>query len=780
LRVLKWVPTLGLTAVCVFATTVNAVAANGAGGSDLLPVDRTVVAQAFGSGVIRDIVVEGNQRIERATVLSHMTVKAGDRFDADKVDASLKALFATTLFQDVVMKRRGDTLVIAVVENPIINRVAFEGNRKFNDERLGEEVQIKPRQVLTRTKVQDEARRVVDLYRRQGRFAASVEPKTIQLDQNRVDLVFEINEGPRSGIRSINFVGNEEFSAGTLRENILTKESAWYRILSNDDNYDPDRLTYDREMLRRFYLKEGYADFRVLSAVAELTPDRQDFVVTFSVDEGPRYTFGKVDVKSTLKGLDPEAVRSKVITSESDWYDATAVDDSVDALARAVSDLQHSFVDVQPRVNRDREKRTIDITYEIGEGQRSYVERINVTGNLHTMDEVVRREMALVEGDPFSAAKLKRSEQRVRDLGFFERVETTTEQGSAPDRAVVNVDVSEQSTGAIILGAGYSTSDGVLGDISFQEKNLLGKGQYLKVGTTLSFKSQEIDLSFTEPYFLGRDLATGFDVFRVSKDYQDESSYDIRNTGFVLRTAYPLTDSFRQKLYYRMQYSEIYDVADTASVYVKSEAGKRLTSLVGQELSYDALDSRLDPSDGWYTKLITDVAGLGGDDQYLRARLSGGYFLPLSRSKDWVVSATAEVGNIQNFGDRIALSDRFFLGGDTLRGFKSSGVGPRDVGTDDALGGKRFARGSVEVGFPLGLPAEVGLRGYTFMDVGMVSDSGVSGTDVKDESDPRMSIGAGLAWKSPMGPIKVDMGFPVMKQNYDKTQAFRFSFGTRF
>jgi outer membrane protein insertion porin family len=771
---------LGLSAGCVMTAATYAYSQGGANAGSLLPVDRTVVAQAFGAGTIRDIAVEGNQRIETATVLSYLMVKAGEPFNADRIDESLKALFATGLFQDVVMKRRGDTLVVSISENPIVNRVAFEGNRRLDDDRLSSEVQIKPRQAFTRTRVQSEVQRIVELYRRQGRFATTVEPKIIQLDQNRVDLVFEIGEGPRTGVRAINFIGNEEFSEGTLREAIQTKESAWYRILSNDDNYDPDRLSFDREVLRRYYLREGYADFRVLSAVAELTPDRQDFVITFTIEEGPRYKFGKIDVNSALKNLAPEAVASVVQTKEGDWYDATEVDDSIDALTTAVADLQFPFVDVQPRIKRNKDDLTIDIAYDIAEGQRVYVERIDITGNVRTTDKVVRREMSLIEGDPFNNTKLKRSEQRVRDLGFFERVETTTEQGSAPDRAVVNVSVTEQSTGEIVIGAGYSTTDGVLGDFSIRERNLLGRGQDLRLGTTLSTSRQEIDLSFTEPYFLDRDLAAGFDLFRTSTDYQDESSYDERNTGFTLRVSYPLAERLRQRVYYKFADTSVRGVSSSASQFIKSETGTNVTSLIGQELSYDDLDSKLDPTKGWFVKVTTDLAGAGGTERYVRGRLSGGYYYPLTRSKDWVVSATSEIGTVQGMGKKVSLADRFFLGGDTMRGFKTSGIGPRDRLTGDSLGGKNFARGSVELAFPLGLPAEIGLRGYAFMDVGMLTTTGLSSSVIQDDASPRAAGGIGIAWKSPMGPIRVDIAKPFLKKNYDKTQAFRFSFGTRF
>ena len=764
-------------------TTVSLALAQQTGGSQAGGIppfgDRTLVAQVFSGGVVRDIRVEGTQRIEPTTVRSYMTIKEGDRFDPERIDESLKALFNTGLFADVVLRREGDTLVVAVVENPIINRIAFEGNRRIDRENLESEIQLRPRVVYTRTRVQNDVQRILDIYRRQGRFAATVEPKIIELDQNRVDLVFEINEGDRTGVRAINFVGNQKFSDGTLREAIQTRESAWWRFLTSDDNYDPDRLNFDRDLLRRFYLKEGYADFRVVSAVAELTPDREDFFITFTIEEGERYKFGKVNIDTSLKALDPAQIEGVLTTREGDWYNAVEVENTITKLTEAVGDLQYAFVDIRPRINRDRENLTIDITYEINEGPRVFVERIDVTGNVRTLDKVIRREMLLVEGDPFNNSKLRRSEQRIRDLGFFERVNVTTQEGSAPDRSVVNVEVAEQSTGEISLGAGFSTTDGVLADFGIRERNLLGRGQDLRFGATISGRRQEYDISFTEPYFLDRDISAGVDLFRITRDYQDESSYDEKSTGFALRMGYPLSERLRQRLYYQLQHTEITEVPASASRYIREQIGTRVTSLIGQELTYDARNSRLNPTDGYFARLTTDLAGLGGTSRFVRVKLGGGYYVPVY-GDDWVLSTTGEVGYIKGIGKDVALSDRFFLGGDTMRGFRTAGIGPRDLSTSDALGGQRYARGTVEMGFPLGLPQEFGLTGHAFTDVGTLSEVDVDDPRVVDEDAIRVSVGAGLSWRSPLGPIRIDLAFPIVRQDYDEKEIFRFSFGTRF
>jgi outer membrane protein insertion porin family len=742
----------------------------------------TTVAQAnFSGGTISDIRVDGTQRIEPATVRSYLVVRPGDPFNPARIDDSLKALFATGLFADVTLRRDGNVLVVNVVENPIINRIAFEGNRRIEDADLEREVQLRPRVVYTRTRVQNDVQRLLEIYRRSGRFAATVEPKVIQLDQNRVDLVFEIDEGARTGVQRINFIGNEMFSDSRLREEIQTRESRWYRFLTTDDTYDPDRLTFDRDRLRRYYLSRGYADFRVVSAVAELTPDKDGFFITFTVEEGERYKFGKVGLETELRDLNVEGLRSQLTTTEGDWYNADQVESSITNLTNAVGDLQYAFVDIQPRIVRNREERTIDVVYEIAEGPRVFVDKIDITGNVRTLDRVIRREMLLIEGDPFNTSKLRRSERRIRDLGFFERVNVTTAEGSQPDQSVIQVNVQEQSTGEIEIGAGFSTIDGPLANFGIRERNLLGRGQDLRFSATVSGRTQEFDLSFTEPYFLERDLAAGVDLFRITRDNQDESSYDEANTGIGFRLGYPLTERLRQKLNYTLQQTEIENIASDASRFIREQAGTRIVSLVGQELLYDARDSRINPTEGYFVRLNNEVAGLGGDAQFSRNRLGAGVYFPVTENT--VLSFLGEIGFIVGIGEDVAISDRFFIGGDSLRGFAPAGIGPRELNSDDSLGGNRFARGSVELAFPIGLPDEFGVTGHTFSDFGTLGDvdaTPVGSERLVDDDSLRLSVGAGISWRSPLGPIRVDLAFPILKEDYDKKEQFRFSFGTRF
>ncbi len=763
-------------------------------GAVLHRLGRTIVAilvaavLTFGAGAsaraqtfppATEIRIEGAQRIEPETVRTYLSIREGDPIDPEALDRSLKSLFATGLFADVTIRREGTAVVVRVVENPIINRIAFEGNSKLTTEALTNEVQLKPRKVFTRAQVQSDVQRIIDLYRRAGRFAATVEPKIIQLPQNRVDLVFEISEGSVTEIKKITFIGNKQFSDSELRGVIQTKESAWWRILSSSDSYDPDRLTFDRELLRRHYLANGYADFRVVSAVAELTPDYKGFFLTFTLEEGERYKFGKIEIESAMRDLKPEVLREYLTINDGDWYDAEAVDSTVTKMTDALGSAGYAFVEVRPQVKRNREAKTVDVTFSVQEGPRVYVDRINISGNVRTTDKVVRREMQLAEGDAFSTSKMRRSRQRIRNLGFFERVDINNVPGTAPDRTTVNVAVRERSTGEISFGAGYSSTSGILGDISLRERNLLGNGQDLKLRFALGQRETNVELSFTEPYFLDRQMSAGFDIFRTPRDLQRESSYDRDDLGFMLRSGYSILENLGQQVNYTLRQDEITNVSPTASLLIKEQAGVSTTSSVGQTLTYDRRDNRFDPREGYYTTLSNDVAGLGGSVHYLRSRLNGAYFIPLpGEIVGQINGTTGYIFGLQD--EHVRITDKFFLGGANLRGFANAGVGPRDTATGDAVGGKWIYRGSTELTFPIGLPAELGIRGKVFADAGSLGDADSNIVSIIDTGALRASAGTGLNWASPFGPLSVDLGFPILRESFDRKELFRFNFGTRF
>ena len=733
---------------------------------------------ASSTGTIKTITINGAKRIDPNTIKSYLLVQEGDLFDTGKFDRSLKSIFNTGLFADVSIHRKGDELIVKVIENPVINLISFEGNSDTDTDTLKAEISLRPRVIYTRTKVMKDVNRILAIYRATGRFAATVDPKVIELPQNRINLVFEINEGDLTQIQSIRFLGNREYSDGQLRSIIQTKESSWWRFLSSDDKYDPDRMTFDRELLRRFYLSEGYADFKVLSGLAELTPDRKDFFITFTVDEGVRYRFGKIDIEARIRDLKDEDIIDAIRVEAEDWYDLNAINKTISKLTDKVGQLGHAFVEVRPRINRNRKERTIDVTFEINEGPRVFVERIDIVGNVRTQDEVIRREFRLVEGDAFNSAKLRRSRQRIQNLGFFEKLDVQRLQGSAPDKAAVKVEVEEKSTGQLSFGAGFSSSSGVMGDIGIAERNFLGKGQELALKLRIASLASEADISFTEPYFLNRDIRAGFDIFHVSRDLQDIASYDRRNTGFGLRAGYSITENLRQDWVYNFTVEKIRNVASDASSSIKDAAGSETTSQVSHTIKYDVRDSSYKPTEGHVARLTTTLAGLGGSTKFIRNNFKAAQFYSIT--DDWIASATGKFAYIFGLGEDISILKRFQVGTDTIRGFEPSGIGPRDSRTDDALGGEWMYGASLQLDFPLGLPDSMPIGGRAFTDFASIGKIEPTYSYIHDDTSLRAGAGVGITYKSPFGPIGIDAAIPILKKDYDKPENIHFNFGTRF
>ncbi|MCE9523242.1 MAG: outer membrane protein assembly factor BamA [Alphaproteobacteria bacterium] len=762
----------------------------------------SATAQQSDGPVVQHIDVQGNQRIEESTVLSYMVLREGQAYSQQQVDQSLKTLYGTGLFADVQILQSNGNVTVKVVENPIINRIAFEGNSKVSQKTLEEEVQLKPRMVFTRAKVQSDVSRIIEIYRRSGRFAAQVEPKTVQLAQNRVDLVFEVNEGPTTGVSRIIIIGNKEFSDSTLRDKIATGESVWWNFLQSNDNYDPDRLTFDREQLRRFYLSQGYADFRVISAVAELAPDRSGFYITFTIEEGLKYNFGKVEVDTKLKDIQIGDLQQLIRFEGGEQYNAELIDKSVDALTLAAGTKGYAFVDIRPRVRRNKESQTVDVVFKIEEGPRVYIERINIVGNTRTLDKVIRREVRLVEGDAFNRVLINRSRSRIRGLGFFKKVEITEEPGASNDRTVLNVEVEEQSTGEFSVSAGFSSADNIVGAVSLTEKNLLGRGQFLRLQVSISGIRQQVDLRFTEPYFLDRNMSAGFDLYNTHATY-DQSNYESDIRGVGLRLGFPLSEFGRLGLRYTLRQDDIrLDTISDGKTY--QTEGVTLLSFLGYTYAYDEKDDPIEPKNGFDFMFSQDLAGLGGDKEYVKTELSSNWYKRLWFD-ELVLNVAASAGYIVAYGDdTLELNDRFYKGGGSFRGFKTSGIGPRDISegpsvTPISLGGEAYAIGTVELRFPNFLPDELGIKTSLFSDfgtVGLVADdagtcvlradvptpnpTNIIAKCIKDDLSLRASAGVSVYWNSPFGPVRLDFSQILNIEDYDKTETFRFSAGTKF
>ena len=731
--------------------------------------------------VIQRISVRGTQRIEPGTVLSYMSVRQGEAYDEQAVDRSLKTLFATGLFADVKFNWNGSTLTVNVVENPIINQVVFEGNDKVSEKDLTKEVQLKPRTVFTRNKVQADVQRIIELYRRNGKFAASVDPQIIQRPQNRVDLIFSIHEGATTGVARINFIGNKAFDDSTLRSQIATEESDWWKILSTNDNYDPDRLTFDREQLRRFYLKRGYADFQVVSAVAELTPDRESFYITFTLDEGQIYHFGKVEIDSSIKELPSDLLRPSVPIESGDTYNAELVDKSIDALTNAAGTKGYAFAQIHPRIRRDRAKHLIDVIFKIDQGPRVYVEKINITGNTRTLDKVIRREFRLAEGDAFNRVLVDRSRTRIKALGFFKDVDIKTSPGSAPDRTVLDVQVTEQSTGQLQLGAGYSSTSSFVGQFSYTQSNLFGRGQFLRASVAMSSISKNYQISFTEPYFMDRPLSAGFDLYKYITNY-DQAGYLSDTTAAGIRFGFPTSEYGSVGLRYTWRIDKISPYGN-APLAVQLAAGTAQTSSIGYSYGYNTLDDPIKPRTGLAFSMSQDFAGFGGSLKYLRNEASFVTYHPVIWD-NLIGSFRLKAGYISGYGGQhVRLNERFFKGGDSFRGFKLAGIGPRDIRASgqSAIGGDAYLIGSAELRLPDFLPADYGISLSLFSDFGTLGhiDAGVppctAVSCIKDNMAFRASAGISIGWKSPFGPVQIDLGLPIVKENYDKSQIIRFS-----
>jgi len=725
---------------------------------------------------VKSVDIEGLKRVEKETVNAYLGIKKGTDVSQDALDASFKNLYATGLFSDIKMETLDSgVLKVEVTENPLIAERAFDGNKKLSDKILSAEVLSKPNSIYNKSKVLEDVQRIIALYKKSGRYGATVSPKIIERDENRVDLIFEIDEGSKAKISQINFFGNKHYSSSDLKEEIMSRESRWYRLLGSSDTYDADKMNYDKEMLRRFYYERGYADFDVTSAVAELAPNNKSFILNFNVDEGIRYKVGEITIDSEIEDVNTKKLYKEIDIKKGEWYNIKKIERSITDMTEYLGKKGFVFAEVSPTLER-HEDGVIDVAFHVVQGERIFVNRINISGNTRTIDEVIRREIRIDEGDAFNVSKIRDSRRNIENLNYFSKVDID----SVPvdeNKADLNINVEEKSTGYFNVGVGYSTTNGALVQAGITENNFQGKGQELSLNGSVSQRTKDYSLSFTEPYFLGRRLSAGADLFYSDEDYQDESSYDTSSIGLRTRLGWNYTDDFYQTVRYTIRNDEIRNVKENASEYVKKEKGKTTGSIIGQTLYYDKRDSAVRTKEGYFLSFGNDIAGLGGDEKFFKFDVKAYQYYTIADY--WTFKFHANGGYIVGYGGKdVRLSNRYYLGGSTMRGFEYAGIGARDKKTDDALGGNWELYGGAELSFPIGLD-DLGVRGRTFFDIGMLGKpDGINKKDVDYSSKPRASVGFGFEWFSPMGKIDIDFGFPVMKEDYDEREVFRLNFGT--
>jgi len=821
----------------------------------LAPVGAAFVSSSALAQTVQSISVEGNRRVEVETIRSYFKPGPGGRLDQGAIDDGLKALIETGLFQDVRINRgAGGQIVVSVVENPVIGRIAFEGNKKIKDEQLTGEVQSKARGTFSRAMVQSDTLRIAEIYRRSGRYDVRVTPEIIEQPNNRVDLVFTVEEGAKTGVKSIEFVGNNAYSSYRLRDVIKTHESNLLSFLASSDIYDPDRVEADRDLIRRFYLKNGFADVQVVAALTEYDPEKKGFNVTFKIEEGSQYRVGSIDFRSSIPNFDPTSMRNYSRVNVGSLYNVESVEKSVEEMQIEASRRGYAFAVVRPGSDRNFEAHTVSVVFNIDEGPRTYIERINLRGNTRTRDYVIRREFDVSEGDAYNRALVDRAERRLKNLDYFKTVKITTEPGSSSDRVILLVDMEEKSTGDFSVSGGYSTTDGALAEVSVSERNLLGRGLFAKAAVTYGQYARGYSLSFVEPYLLDYRVALGLDLYQREQRSNSYISYGTKTLGFSPRLGFSLREDLSLQVRYSIYRQEItlpsylancnnnlgtaafnpspafanangIDLSSTnglgcysdgeASLPVRKELanGKTLTSALGYTLTYNTLDNNKNPTDGLLVDFRQDFAGVGGDVSYLKTVVDAKYYTPLV--SDIVGLVRLQGGMLNKMGSDLRMLDHFQMGPNLVRGFAPNGIGPRDLnpfGTQDALGGTKYWGASLELQMPFWfLPKEVGLKGAVYADAGGLFDyQGPTTWSVTNELTTtrnstctpstvnpasagtctglvydngnvvRSSVGVGLIWASPFGPLRFDYAVPLTKGKNDRTQEFRFGGGTSF
>jgi outer membrane protein insertion porin family len=739
--------------------------------------------------IIGNIEIIGLERLDENLILELIDYKNVKNFSASFIENALQKIYESDFFADVKIYRRNKFLVIELKENPLISEIKFVGNDKIDDEALTSEISLKKRSIFTKAKLQNDLKRINELYIKSGRFLAKIEPKIIQKEQNRLEVIFDINEGKKAKIAKIYFLGNQEFADSELLNEISTKQSQWWRFLSSSDSFDSDRVEFDKEMLRRFYNSNGFADFAVISSSSQISANKDRFFITFLLEEGIKYNFGKINIINEIDKFDSKILNKKILIKEGSIYDAQLLEKTVDAFIETMSEASFAFGDVQPILRRNRELKTIDVDFVIAQTPRVYINQIRINGNTRTLDEVIRREMRLREGDPYNLTKINRSKQRIENLNFFEKVEFRTKRLNESDKVDIEIEVKEKKTGELTLGIGYSTIDRLTGNAGIRENNLFGTGQELGINMQKSYWRQNVEIGYTKPYFMSTNLTAGIDLFKYDQVGRNIMMFDQKSMGSVFRGSYAINEFLSHQLKYSINDVRIGNVDNVNTINPVGLRGNFLSSAIGQGFFYDKRNNRINPTRGYFLSFNQEYSGIAGNVNYIKNEGSSAFYLPIYKN-DYIFKLSARGGVIDGIGQGVRSNFGYFLGGNDFRGFDFNGLGPRTKDANGSakggfsVGGKIYYVGTAEMRFPLGLPKELGIYGALFSENGLVKsvDKDVQGAryGIADSSLIRSSYGLSIAWSSPMGPIRLDFSKVARKEVYDRTQVFRFSFGTSF
>ena len=732
------------------------------------------------------ITVQGNSNTDVETIKSISGLKRNISLSASDLNSALKNLYSSNLFETVQVIPKGQTIIIKVKENKRIRRLVFEGNKKIEEKELLPLIKSKERQAFSRAQVVKDSRIISDFYRFKSRYSARVEPKIIERDNGFVDLVFEIDEGSILQISQIDFVGNKSFSDRQLRDVIKSKRAGIFASFFTSDNYSEDSQEADKYLLKKFYNDQGFPDAKVIASLGGFKDGGDSAFLTYSIYEGPYFDFGEVSIRSMVKGISPSIYEKSVVASKGDKFNSSQIKETLDNI-KTVS-VSNGFPFLIGKVDqvRDFKKREIGLVFKVIEGPKLFVEQIEISGNTHTRDNVIRREFKVEEGDAFDPSMLKRSEEKLQSIGYFESVKVNVRQGSSPQNAIVDIDVKEAPTGSLSLGLGYSTDTDVSAQFSFSESNFRGAGQGIRFSVSGSKDSSSVGLGFKERGFLGRDVLLSMDI-----DYTNSKP---RTTGYTANllalkpsVGFNISSNTRVNLTYKFENIDVTAVG--SSEVLKQDIGQSTRSLIDFSLRHDKRDSIIKPTKGYIINFGSEIAGLGGDDQFLKSKASGKIYQGVFNNS--IIFSTELEGGILSMGKGYSkVVDRFLLGGRSFRGFKYNGIGPRELNNGSytiPLGGEKYAIARLAASFPLGLPRELGLYGSLFAEAGTLwslkTDPNISGLSNKvalTDRTIRTSIGFAMNWETPIGPLQFNWSRPQKYLEADDLEYFSLNLATRF